>query len=595
MSHEWYVLFGNKIRGPATAAQLRKALADGKIQQETLIRAGADGEWTFVRDLPEISPVPQTAARDGDDSVVLDNSNTAQAAASRGLSNRLLLVGSIVVVALGGGVFAGIQLSRPSEAKHTSSTAIDSDVAPRRSETYESKTAPVSPPAILPVAKVTEVPKVVKSAEPLPPKRQLVEPAEKTVRVASVAMQDSRSGGGSDLEPRSTSRDSFDIPWPNPQRDSIAEQMDWEKLDSIIREHNKLFEQWKRQRHNYQELANHLMKVGNDLQGLQNRADSVAHTMNKIRGAIGDQNADDADVFAPPETPRWVQSLAKTYTLRTGEMDRLNAKATRAVNDFNATLAKLDTNISNQKRTLSRATELRGEWVRVTRPFGVWTKQDLPIPLETSTRWILNNDSFAPAFLARCVAEIHEKNYDKAGEDIAMAIKRDPFWVELYALQAVLQDRAGKRAEVDKSFKMVRRFKNKPAFVEVCEGIISANHHIYDRARNKFGAAAKHDPSDPAGPAELALLLLTYPKTELRDPASAVEAATAACKATSWNHWWCLDVLSISYAATGDFDRAIGCTQRAKRAAPSDVQQHLDERIASYKKKEVPSAAVGDL
>src|ERR1700683_1298310 len=101
MSDEWYVLFGSKIRGPATAAQLRKALADGKIQPETPVRPGVDGEWTFVRDLPEFGAVPQTESRDGNDSVVLDDANAAQAAAGRGLSNRLLLIGVIVVAALG--------------------------------------------------------------------------------------------------------------------------------------------------------------------------------------------------------------------------------------------------------------------------------------------------------------------------------------------------------------------------------------------------------------------------------------------------------------------------------------------------------------
>jgi tetratricopeptide (TPR) repeat protein len=337
------------------------------------------------------------------------------------------------------------------------------------------------------------------------------------------------------------------------------------------------------------------VKVGTDLQNLQNRAEAVARTMNKIRGIIGDQNADNADVFAPPETPRWNQSLSKTYTLRSGELGRLNARATHAVNDFNATLGKLDVNLSNQKQTLSRATELRGEWVRITRPFGLWTQQDLPIPLETSTRWILSNEVFAPAYLARCVAEIRGKNYEKAREDISLAISRDPSWVELYALQAVLLDRAGKQVDVDKAFRTIRRLKKKSAFVEVCEGIISANHHNYEGARAKFDAAAKRDPSDPTAQTELALLLISHPKADLRNPAGSVEAATAACKATSWNQWTCLDALSLSYAASGDFDRAVGCVHRAKQAAPADAQQLLDERIASYKKKEVPTAVVGNL
>jgi tetratricopeptide (TPR) repeat protein len=434
--------------------------------------------------------------------------------------------------------------------------------------------------------------------QPLPGGRAIVVSALVASLFAAVQLgcpRDAHSADQTATDSKAPSRDNFDIPWPTRDRDSIGEQMDREKLDKIIREHNKQHAQWMRQRQTYTELCNKLNKISTNLQSLQSRAESVGYTMNKIRGIIGDQNADNADVFAPPETPRWNQSLAKTYTLRTAELGRLNVKMTRTVNNFNDTLGKLDDNINKQKQTLSRAAELRGEWVRITRPFKLWNKQDLPIPLETSTRWILDNEFFAPAYLSRCIAEIHQKNYEKATEDIGMAIKRDPYWVELYALQAILGDRAGRQADVDKSFKVIRRVKKKPAFVETCDGIISAWHKNLDGAKSKLGAAAKHDPSDPAAPGELALLLVSYPKSELRDPAAAVEAATAACKAAAWNDWWSLDVLAVSYAASGDFDRAVACTHRAKEAAPDDVQQFLDERIASYKKKQVPSVAVGDI
>jgi hypothetical protein len=175
------------------------------------------------------------------------------------------------------------------------------------------------------------------------PSREVFAPAA-TARFGPIAMGDSREDGSSDSRPKSTPRDNFDIPWPGSLGDAASAPADPEKLDKIIHEHNKLFADWKRERHRHDELVNNLNKVAGNLQRLQNRADAVGRTMNKIRGIIGDQNADNADVFAPPETPRWNQSLAKTYTLRTGEMGRLNAKATRAMNEFNATLKNLDAN-----------------------------------------------------------------------------------------------------------------------------------------------------------------------------------------------------------------------------------------------------------
>lgn len=390
-------------------------------------------------------------------------------------------------------------------------------------------------------------------------------------------------------------RDGFDIPWPTAGRNSVGDEIDWEKLDRIIREHNTLHEQWKKQRENFTKFTEHLITVGTKLENLQIRAESVGRTMSKIRGIIGDDNADNADVFAPPETPRWNQSLAKTYTLRAGEMGRLNNKASHLVNDFNATLGRIDTNLTNQKRTLTRAIELRGEWVRITHPFNLWTRQDFPIPVETSTRWILDNDTFAPAYVARSVTEIHQKNYEKAREDIHLALKRDPSWAELYGLLAVVEERAGKNADAERSLKIIRRVKKRPAFLEVCEGIVAAEHKNFETARMKFVAAAKHDPTDPTAQTQLALLYLTFPQSEKRNPAAAVEAATAACRTASWNQWRCLDVLGIAYAASGDFDRAAACTQRAKVAAPENMQPLLDERIAAYKNKQIPAVAIGEI
>jgi hypothetical protein len=379
MSDEWYVLSGSKIRGPATAARLRKALAEGQIQAETPVRAGTGGEWTFVREIPELCAVPEAASQgvqdsvepegpdftqvgaapetapEGDDgSVVLGSTHLTQAFARRGRSNRLELDRTMIAVLLSAGliaaVLAAIQLSRPSAAKNATSTAIDSDVAPRPSQTREIKTAPTSRPAMVPVAKPTEGLTVAKAADPVPPKKQLGDPPEKAVRAAPVAMPDSRSDGRSETRQRSISRDSFDIPWPTPQRDSIADQMDWEQLDKIIGEYKRLYERWLKQRKSYGEFTNRLTQIATDLQHLQDRADVVERTMNKIRGVIGDQNAENAEVFAPPETPRSVHSLAKTYTLRTVEMGRLNVTATQAMNNFNATLKLLDTNISNQQK-----------------------------------------------------------------------------------------------------------------------------------------------------------------------------------------------------------------------------------------------------
>jgi tetratricopeptide (TPR) repeat protein len=574
MSDEWYILSGSQPRGPATIAGLREALARGEIDQDTPVRLGVEGAWTFIRDIPDLS----------DPSAALNSADLTPVWARRKRNDRLpmgilALVGVICV-----GALAGIQLRRPSNPKKVARGAANPDASRGPSAIKETPKTAEREPVALAGARAAEGPKGA--------------PGQAAVPLAPLMFPNAgRPAVSPPLPQPPTPHDSFDIPWPTVQRDVIAEHRDWEKLEGIHREYKQLYEQWGQQVNDYRGIATRLNQIAINLQNLSTRAENVGRQMEKIRAIIGDQNAANAEVFAPLETPWFVQSLAKTFTLRSYEIEQLNTDARQVVHNYNATLIELQLNVDGQKKTLTRREQIRSEWVRIAKPFELWTRQDFPVPEEASTRWILESDVFAPAYLARCVAEVHEKKYGKAIEDIGSAIKRDPYWAELYALQAVLQDRAGKRLEAEQSFRAVRQLtkKKRSAFVDVCEGIAAARRNKLDVARDKFVLATKDDPTDPSGNVQLALLLVSHPKPERRDPVAAVAAATAACRATAWNEWFLFDVLSLSYAAGGNFDSAIACIHRAKEAAPNNVQELLDKRISSYKNKQAPPVVIGDL
>jgi hypothetical protein len=65
---EWYVNVGGKIQGPFTSAQLKQFATAGKIKPYTMVRRGADGNWTaakYVKGLfesRELARVPQPTA-----------------------------------------------------------------------------------------------------------------------------------------------------------------------------------------------------------------------------------------------------------------------------------------------------------------------------------------------------------------------------------------------------------------------------------------------------------------------------------------------------------------------------------------------------
>jgi tetratricopeptide (TPR) repeat protein len=609
MTDEWYVLVGSKIRGPATASELRKWLEAEKISLETPVRAGTDGAWTFVRELPEFSAICEIAAQSDQESVLLTSGRVKAEAAKRKRMRQLVFVVPMAVVVVALAALLRNQLNRPQNAKGWGRFAVDPPAksipaaaneiseAPTstRATTNESNGAAKDSPKAGPSV-VESVNREAAADRSTPTAEPDTQPVGKTAS-KSVSRPIASINGSASAAPAPTRSDSFAIPWPAAQAEAPADELEWERLDSTVREYIDQSGQWDKLRQQEQNQRSHLESVWSRLEDLDRRATAVADTMHRIRKTIGDDNTNNAAVFAPVETPRYVQSLAKTFSLRARDMSRLSTQASGLMDEFNGTLERLDSNLADQKKTLSRGAELRGEWMRVTRLFAFWTHRDRRIPTETSSRWILNYPNFAPAHVARCISEMHDKSFDKAGEDVEEAIKKDPNWAELYALQAVLQDRAGNLAESDHSLKKSRQLTKKTplAFIDICDGMVCARRRNYEGAKSRFRTAAKRDRNDPTGNAQLALLLATCPKGALRDPASAIETATAACVATAWSHWWCLDVLALSYAASGDFDRAVGCIHRAKQTAPADVQSFLDERIASYQNKQVPSVTVGDL
>jgi tetratricopeptide (TPR) repeat protein len=611
MTDEWYVLVGSKIRGPATASELRKRLDEGKISLETPVRAGTDGAWTFVRELPEFSSISEIAAQSEQESVLLLSSRVRAAAAKRKRMLPLLSVVPMIIAVIVVAAYTRNQSHRPQNGTGWGRFAVDPppksipaevnaiDEAPRPTPpgTNDGAVKDTSPAGRDVAQSVNDA--TAGDQSPSTPERrpQPVGQTESPSVNRSIASIGSGVSASPAPIPPPARSDSFTIPWPTAQAEAAADELEWERLDTTVREYIDQSGQWDKLRQQEQNQRLHLESVWSKLEDVDRRATAVADTMHRIRKTIGDDNTNNAAVFAPVETPHYVQSLAKTFSLRTRDMSRLSTQASGLMDDFNGTLERLDSNLADQKKTLSRGAELRGEWMRMTRLFAFWTHRDRRIPTETSSRWILNYPNFAPAHVARCITEIHDKSFDKAGEDVEEAIKKDPNWAELYALQSVLLDRAGSLAESDHSLKKARQLTKKTplAFVDLCDGMVCVRRRNYDAAKARFRTAAKRDHNDPAGNAQLALLLATCPKDELRDPASAIETATTACKATAWNHWWCLDVLGLSYAASGDFERAVGCIHRAKQTAPADVQQLLDERIASYQKNKVPSVTVGDL
>ncbi len=55
--HEWYYQIGSDVVGPVSLDELKRAVADGTISADTLVRQGEAGEWVPAGQVAELSSV----------------------------------------------------------------------------------------------------------------------------------------------------------------------------------------------------------------------------------------------------------------------------------------------------------------------------------------------------------------------------------------------------------------------------------------------------------------------------------------------------------------------------------------------------------
>jgi tetratricopeptide (TPR) repeat protein len=136
-------------------------------------------------------------------------------------------------------------------------------------------------------------------------------------------------------------------------------------------------------------------------------------------------------------------------------------------------------------------------------------------------------------------------NYDEAAVHLSEAIRLDPAYASThYRLGQVLVQK-GQISQAIPQFEEAMRLK--PDWVEPMS--------------------------------DLAWILAAGEKTAARNPDKAVRLAHRACELTNYKKPELLDTLAVSYAATGDFDRAVETAQKALELCQSGEQQTLKEEI----------------
>ncbi len=81
----------------------------------------------------------------------------------------------------------------------------------------------------------------------------------------------------------------------------------------------------------------------------------------------------------------------------------------------------------------------------------------------------------------------------------------------------------------------------------------------------------------------LAWVLATSPKDELRDGKRSIELGTKACEVTEYKRPHILSTLAAGYAESGDFETAIKWSSKAVEMGEGEIKEQLQKELDSYK------------
>jgi tetratricopeptide (TPR) repeat protein len=171
--------------------------------------------------------------------------------------------------------------------------------------------------------------------------------------------------------------------------------------------------------------------------------------------------------------------------------------------------------------------------------------------------------------------------FAQAGEYFTKALNINPNLEEALINFGYVLTNQGKLDDAAVKFEESLRINPKSALAHHHLGQILAQMGRIDEAVAHFEKTVHLKPDWVEPMNELAWILASSDKAEIRNPEKAVKLAQRVCELTDYKRPEFLDTLAVAYAAAGDFGKAMEITEKALELCQSSDQETLKKELES--------------
>ncbi|MCR9117408.1 MAG: tetratricopeptide repeat protein [bacterium] len=188
------------------------------------------------------------------------------------------------------------------------------------------------------------------------------------------------------------------------------------------------------------------------------------------------------------------------------------------------------------------------------------------------------------AILLRATLRAERDDWDGAITDLEKAMETDPGNVSWRLQLAAFESAAGRPRKAIKLYSdlVAEDDSNWIARRGRADALLSVGKQ--KEAIEDYEQILKIEPNHSGVLNNLAWVLATSPKDDIRNAKRSIELGKKACELTEYKMPHILSTLAAGYAESGDFKTAIKWSSKAVESAEDDVADQLKEELESYKK-----------